>query len=112
MKSVSDEPGTKKDIDANARRSTCRQDEEEIARRIEKGINEAKAAVSEKLEDGKIAVERLFRHGRYAMEDGLSELVHTVKRHPVSFLGIAFAAGAVFGILLSRSAQTRETTHE
>ena len=112
MKSVLDEPGTNKGTDAKASGGTCWQDEEEIARRIEKGINEAKAAVSEKLEDGKIAAERFLRHSRYAVEDGLSELAHTIKRHPVSFLGIAFAAGAVFGLLLSRSAQTRGTTRQ
>jgi hypothetical protein len=110
MKTVLDEPGTKKAADARAERS--RRDEEEVARRIEKGLNDARAAVSEKLEDGKIAAERLLRQGRYAIEDGISELVHTVKRHPISFLGIAFAARAAFGLLISRSANRSETSSQ
>jgi hypothetical protein len=109
MNSVLDDPATETatypQTDGNRQR-----DEDEVARRIEKGINDLKTAVSEKLEDGKIAAERLVRHGRYAMEDGLSELAHTIKRHPVSFLWIAFAAGAACGILISHSATRSETT--
>ena len=44
------------------------------------------------------------------MEDGLSELTHTIKRNPISFLGIAFAAGAAVGLLISLSANKTETT--
>jgi len=111
MKTVVEEPGTKRAADARTE-NRWRQEEEEVARRIEKGINDAKAAVSEKLEDGKFAAERLLRQGRYAVEDGLSELTHTIKRNPISFLGIAFAAGAAFGLLLSHSAHRSEATHE
>lgn len=109
MKTVLDEPPTKTDADIRAQ-NRRRQDEEEVARRIEKSIDNAKAAVSEKLEDGKAAAERFLRQGRYAVEDGLSELTHTIKRYPVSSLGIAFAAGAAFGLLLWRSAGRTETT--
>jgi ElaB/YqjD/DUF883 family membrane-anchored ribosome-binding protein len=109
MKTVLDEPRTKTDADIRAE-NRRRQDEEEVERRIEKGINDAKAAVSEKLEDGKAAAERFLRQGRYAVEDRLSELTHTVKRNPIGSLGIAFAAGAAVGLLLSLFASTSETT--
>jgi ElaB/YqjD/DUF883 family membrane-anchored ribosome-binding protein len=110
MKTILKETDTNAASRAQEERN-CR-DEEEIARRIEKGINDAKAAVSEKLEDGKIAAERLIKQGRYAVEDGLSELVHNVKRHPISFLGIAFAAGAVFGLLLAQTPKKSDGTAE
>ena len=109
MNTVIDETRTNRDADARAD-NQCRLDEEEVARRIEKGINDAKAAVSEKLEDGKAAAERFLRQGRYAVEDGLSELTHKIKRNPISFLGIAFAAGAAIGLLISLSANKTETT--
>jgi len=84
---------------------TCQRDEDEaeIARGIERAINDAKESISEKLEDGKAAAERLLKHGRYAVEDGLSELTHQIKKHPIGFLGIAFAAGAVLGLLVSHA---------
>jgi ElaB/YqjD/DUF883 family membrane-anchored ribosome-binding protein len=109
MKTTVDEAKTKRDADARAD-NTRRLEEEEMAKRIEKGIEDAKAAISETLEDGKAAAERLLKQGRYAMEDGLSELTHNVKRHPLSFLGLAFAAGAVFGALLSLAAHRTKTT--
>lgn len=73
-------------------------EEEEEMERIEKSINDVKAAVSETLEDG----ERLLKRGRYAVEDRVSEFAHKIKQHPFSFLGIAFACGAAFGLLASR----------
>jgi ElaB/YqjD/DUF883 family membrane-anchored ribosome-binding protein len=109
MKTALDEPGTKTDADIRAQ-NRRRQDEEELERRIEKGINEAKAAISEKLEDSKAAAERFLRQGRYAVEDRLSELTHTIKRNPISSLGVAFAAGAAVGLLISLFANRSETT--
>ncbi len=109
MKTVLDEPGTKTDADIRAQ-NRRRQDEEDLERRIEKGINEAKAAISEKLEDSKAAAERFLRQGRYAVEDRLSELTHTIKRSPISSLGVAFAAGAAVGLLISLFANRSETT--
>ena len=106
MKTVVDEPGTKRAADAE-RENQWRQEEEEVARKIEKGISDVKAAVSEKLEDGKFAAERLLRQGRYAVEDGLSELTHTIKRNPLGYIGIAFAAGALVGLLISLAAKSR-----
>lgn len=67
------------------------------------GLENVKTAVSEKLEDGKIAAERLLKRGRYAVEDCMSETAHEIKHHPVSSLAIAFVAGAALGFLVPRS---------
>lgn len=108
MKTAVADPVIKRDADTRAN-NRCRLDEEEVARRIEKGIDDAKAAISEKLEDGKAAAERFLRQRRYAVEDGLRDLAHKIKRHPISFLGIAFAAGAAVGLLLSHSSSRTQT---
>jgi len=101
MKSVMDEPVTNGSNAPPTNRS-CRQDEDEdeaeIARRIQQSVDDAKATISATLEDTKVAAERLMRHGRYAVEDRVSELGHNIKKHPIGFVGIAFAAGAVLGL--------------
>ncbi len=61
-----------------------------------------KAAMSEKLEDGKAAARRLLRRGRYAIEDGASEAAHIIKHHPFSSVLVALAAGAILGFVASR----------
>jgi ElaB/YqjD/DUF883 family membrane-anchored ribosome-binding protein len=80
----------------------------EAAKRIEKGVNDvkaAKAAVSAKLEDSRMEAGRLLKKGRYAVEDGVSEATQTIKRHPAGTLAIAFAAGAALGFLAPRAAK-------
>jgi hypothetical protein len=62
--------------------SCCGYDAKQVAKQFEKGASEAKAAVVEKLEDGKVAAERFLKRGRYAVEDCMTETAHTVKRHP------------------------------
>ncbi len=81
------------------------QEAQEVAKRIVKGVNDAKAAVSAKLEDGKVAAERFLKRGRYAVEDGIGETAQKIKHHPFSFLAIAFAAGAALGFLAPRFAK-------
>jgi ElaB/YqjD/DUF883 family membrane-anchored ribosome-binding protein len=66
---------------------------------VGKAVNRAKAAVSEKIDDGRIAAERMFKRSRYAMEDGVDTAVRQVKRNPVSSVLVAFAAGAMVGLL-------------
>jgi hypothetical protein len=44
------------------------------------------------------------------VEDRLSELTHTIKRNPISSLGVAFAAGAAVGLLISLFTNRSETT--
>ena len=74
---------------------------------VEKVVHRAKAAVSGKIgavsgkiEDGRIAAERMLKRGRYVVEDGVDTAVHQVKRNPVSSVLVAFAAGAMVGLLL------------
>lgn len=74
----------------------------DAAKRVEKGVQKVQEATSETLADGKIAAERLLKHGRYALEDGVEEVVHQIKRKPVQSLAIAFAAGTALGFLLPR----------
>ena len=50
-------------------------------------------AVTEKIEEGKMAAERLIRRARQAVEEGAEEAVYAVKRHPATSVAIAFAAG-------------------
>lgn len=76
---------------------------------VEKSVNTAKAAVSEKLEDGKVAAERLskaaerlLRRSRHAVQGGVKEAVHQVKRNAVAAVAIGFVAGAVVGFVLPR----------
>jgi len=110
MKTAIEEP-VKNGIPTPQVNRACRQDEDEaeIARRVERAINEAKASISDQLEDVKTSAERLLKHGRYAVEDGLGELTHQIKKHPVGFLGIAFAAGTVLGLLLTQTSRKPDT---
>jgi hypothetical protein len=75
-------------------------DMKEAAKRVEKGLNDSKAAVSAKLEDGRIAAERFLKHSRYAVEDGIEDASHQIKRNPLGSLAIAFAAGAALAFLV------------
>jgi ElaB/YqjD/DUF883 family membrane-anchored ribosome-binding protein len=65
-------------------------------------VNDAKAAVSETLDDGVTAAQRLLKRSRYTVEDGLEEAAHNIKQHPFSSLAIGFAAGAALGLLVPR----------
>ena len=102
MDTVFAEPKIKKTTKAPAGSAgTCfGTDLKEAAKRVEKGVNDSKAAVSAKLEDGRIAAERFLKHSRYAVEDGIEETAHQIKRHPLRSFAIAFAAGAAVGFLI------------
>jgi len=102
MKSVFDEPKVERESEVRAKCMCGGRYCKEVAKRIEKGMNDVKAAVSEKLEDGKIAAERLLKRGRYAVEDCISETAHEIKHHPVSSIAIALAAGAALGLPVPR----------
>jgi ElaB/YqjD/DUF883 family membrane-anchored ribosome-binding protein len=86
-------------------------DMNESAKRVAKGLNDSKAAVSAKLEDGRITAERLLKHSRYAVEDGIEEAAHQIKRHPLGSLGIAFAAGAALGFLVPHLGKNSQKVH-
>ena len=74
----------------------------EAAQRVERGVNDAKAAVSEKLDDSVAAARRLLKRNRYTVEDGLEKTARNIKRHPFGTLAIGFAAGALMGLLVPR----------
>jgi ElaB/YqjD/DUF883 family membrane-anchored ribosome-binding protein len=71
----------------------------EMTDQVGKAVHRAKTAMSGKIDDGRIAAERLFKRSCYAMEDGVDTAVRQVKRNPVSSVLIAFAAGAMVGLL-------------
>ena len=77
-------------------------DMKEAAERLERRFQKAKTAFCDKLEDGKMAAERIVKHGCYAAEDNFEEAIHKVKREPVKFMAMAFAAGALVGFVLPR----------
>lgn len=102
MKGVLEETTAETGSEARRGRAGCGQDARELGKRIERAVDDAKDAVSAKLEDGKFAAERLLKRSRYAAEDGLEEAVHTIKRNPLGAVAIAFAAGAALGFLVPR----------
>jgi hypothetical protein len=83
----------------------CAHDTTELGRRLERAVEDAKDAVTAKLEDGKMAAERLIKRGRYAVEDGLEDAAYNIKRNPFGSLAIAFAAGAALAFLAPRVAK-------
>jgi ElaB/YqjD/DUF883 family membrane-anchored ribosome-binding protein len=74
----------------------------EAAQRVERSVSDARAAVSEKLDDGMVAARRLLKRSRNTVRDGLEEAAHTIKQHPFRSLAIGFAAGAMLGFLMPR----------
>ncbi len=102
MNTVFAKPKTEKTTDGGHAGRCFGTDLKEAARRVEKGLNDSKTAFSAKLEEGRVVAERLLKHGRYAVEDGIEETAHRIKRHPLSAFAIAFAAGAVLGFLVPR----------
>lgn len=73
-----------------------------VAKRIEKNLKDARTAVSESLEDGRVAAERLFKRSKHAIEDAMQESTRRIKRHPFRSVAIAFAAGAAVALLVPR----------
>ena len=107
MKSVWAESKVDKSADARSgcTATCCGHDMQEGVKRMEKEVDKAKAAISAKLEDGKIAAERLLKRSRYAVEDGIEQTAHDIKRHPFRSVAIGLAAGAVLGFLVPRIAK-------
>jgi len=104
MNSVLDESKVEQGAEVGGRcaATCCREDTQEVAKRIEKGMNDVNAAVSAKLEGGKRGG---WKRDRYEVEDGINETAHKMKRRPFSFFAIAFAAGALLSFLLPRFAK-------
>lgn len=68
---------------------------------LAKNVDRAKAAVSDTIEDGKMAAERLLKRGRYAVEDSVEERIHQIQRKPLKAVALAFTSGLVVGFLVS-----------
>jgi len=66
-----------------------------------KNVGRAKAAVSDTIEDGKMAAERLLKRGRYAVENTLEQRIHEIRRKPMKAVALAFTSGLVVGSLVS-----------
>ena len=79
----------------------CAKDEvKALADRIEKKIETSKERVHDAMEDATRTAERLLKRGRNTCEDVLDNTTHQVKKFPIPALGVAFAAGALIGILI------------
>jgi len=68
---------------------------------LAKSVDRAKAAVSDTIEDGKMAAERLLKRGRYAVEDTVEQRIHKIRRKPLKAVALAFTSGMVVGFLVS-----------
>ncbi len=68
---------------------------------LAKSAGKARAAVSDTIEDGKMAAERLLKRGRYAVEDTVEQCIHDIRRKPLKAVVLAFTSGVVVGLLVS-----------
>jgi len=67
---------------------------------LSKSVDKARAAVSDTIEDGKMAAERLMKRGRYAVEEAVEQKVHDIRRKPLKAVALAFTSGMAVGFLL------------
>ena len=87
-----------KDIDGDC---WCAKDEMKgVAERIEKRVENSRERVQDAMEDATRTAERLLKLGRNTCEDVLDNTTHQVKKFPIPALGVAFAAGALLGVLI------------
>ncbi len=77
-------------------------DGSEVLRGAAAHLRDAKAAVAETLDDSTVAARRLLKRSRYAVEGGLEDTAHNIRRHPFGSLAIAFSAGAALALLVPR----------
>jgi len=64
-------------------------------------VSKIRSIVNDAVEEGVRSASQAIRHGRYAAEDAVEEVKHTVKQRPFQAIGIAFAAGVLAGGLLT-----------
>ena len=64
-------------------------------------ISEIRTIVTDAVEEGVRSASQALRRGRYAAEDAMEEMKHSVKQRPVQAMGISFAAGVLAGALLT-----------
>jgi ElaB/YqjD/DUF883 family membrane-anchored ribosome-binding protein len=65
-----------------------------------------KRTLSEALEDGRKAANKLLEKTRDNAEDLIYQTTRRVRRTPIRSVAIAFAAGALIGMLISRNARS------
>jgi len=66
-------------------------------------LNERREAVSEAIEDGRKTANRIIDRTRENAEDLVYQVSRSIKRTPIRSVMMALAAGAVIGMLMSRS---------
>jgi hypothetical protein len=93
--SIDERTDAKSDVDA----ASIREEINEALKRMEKGLNESQAALSETLEEGKISAERILRRGRHVADTYLDDAMHQIKHNPQAAIALAFGVGAVAGVL-------------
>ncbi len=71
--------------------------------KVVQGIAASKEAVSDALHEGKDTVTQFLKETRHTAEDWMDEAKHNIKRYPISSILMAFAAGALFGVVISRN---------
>ncbi len=71
-----------------------------LSERIENKVEASKERMHAATEDATRTAERLLKRGRNTCEDVLDNTTHQVKKFPIPALGVAFAAGALLGVLL------------
>lgn len=64
-------------------------------------IGKIGSTVSDAVEESVRSVSQALRRGRYAAEDAIDEVKHSVKQRPFQAVGMAFGAGVLAGALLS-----------
>lgn len=64
-------------------------------------VSKIRDIVTDAVEEGVRSASQAIRHGRYAAENAVEEVKHTVKQRPLQAVGISFAAGLVVGVFLS-----------
>jgi ElaB/YqjD/DUF883 family membrane-anchored ribosome-binding protein len=70
------------------------------------GIAASKEAVADAFEEGKDTVSHFLKETRHKAEDLVEEATHNIKRFPIGSVVMAFAVGALFGVLVSRNGRS------
>lgn len=68
-----------------------------------------KTLASDAVEDRVHAAKRAITHGLHELEDLRDSAAHRVKRAPLMTVGLAFAGGILFGLLVGRIGRKAET---
>ena len=100
MNNAVDEPKIENEAKAKSCCSSGSCPCDQMAKRIEHGVDETKAAAAAKLEEGKIVAERLLANVKRGAGDGILAMARKIQDHPFETVGLALAAGATLALLL------------